>query len=287
MRLWDLRTGRPLRTPLEGLSRPAAQLLFSPDGARLVAVSRPAPQADKSIEVLVWDTATGKKVAEVPGRSGETLFAGFGPDGKRLLLTSPGEKLLVWDLTTRKSVEQLDDLPGSPKAGAQADCLAATPDGTWVALAGRNGLMVFRRVPDAAGLKWQLTPFKTPQPATGLIWSPQGAQLGLAFANGIHVWDLVARRVLGNWQLTQPDIRTVALGPSGRRLFAGVGSSTVKVWELTGSPANRLLLSLPVPQHGPVTCVARGADTRRVLAGTADGAILIWDADPRGGGSEE
>ena len=36
---------------------------------------RPADGADRAIEVVLWDTATGKKVGEVPGRSGESATA--------------------------------------------------------------------------------------------------------------------------------------------------------------------------------------------------------------------
>jgi WD40 repeat protein len=279
VRLWDLRTGRALRTLGEELARPVVFLQFSPDGSRLVGVGRPSAQADKAIEVFVWDTATGKKVAEVPDRSGEALYVAFGPDGKRLLVASPGKELLIWDLATRKAVERLDDRPGSPVAGTPADCLAATPDGKWLALAGRNGITMTRLMPGVVGEEWRMSPlFKAVQGMGGLVWSPRGNQLGLAVQGRLFVWNMNPRKPLGNWQLARPDPRTVALAPDGRRLFGGLGTREVKVWEMENPTGNHLLLNL---RGAPsvINCVACGGDGRRLVAGLADGSLVIWDAD--------
>src|SRR5439155_2216862 len=112
---------------------------FSPAGKRLVTVGRPADGADRAMEVVLWDTATGKKVGEVPGRSGESATAGFGPDGKRLLLAVPGKDLFIWDLEAGKAALRLDDLPDAPQAGGEADRLAVSPDGKRIAVAGSAG----------------------------------------------------------------------------------------------------------------------------------------------------
>jgi WD40 repeat protein len=283
VRLWDPRTGKAVRT-LEGLARPAVQILFSPDGSRLVAVGRPSEQADKAIGVLVWDTATGKKVAEVPGRSGDVAFAAFGADGKRLLLASPGKGLYIWDLTTRKAVERLDDLPESLQAGAALDCVASSSDGRWIALAGRDGIQMARLLPGAVGQEWRMFNLFKPVPdLQGMAWAPRGGVLALGIKNTIVLWDLSSnpRRPVGSWPVARSDPRSVGLSPNGRRLFGGLGSGELKVWELGMLPNNQLLLSLGGPRAA-INCVAGSRDGRRVAAGMVDGSLIIWDADPQG-----
>src|SRR5262249_51571240 len=61
VRLWDPRTAREVHL-LGGLARPVREVAFSPNGKRLVTVGTPSDDADRAIEVVLWDTATGKKI---------------------------------------------------------------------------------------------------------------------------------------------------------------------------------------------------------------------------------
>src|SRR5262249_41702412 len=70
--LWDVRTGRQLRT-LDGYSSVA----FSQDGRLLAA-------AGLDGTVKVWEAATGKLVHACRGHAGRVVVVASGPDGKRL-----------------------------------------------------------------------------------------------------------------------------------------------------------------------------------------------------------
>jgi WD40 repeat protein len=71
--VWDAQTGKPLTEPLrheEGVT----SALFSPDGLRVVTVSR-----DKTARV--WDAQTGKPLTESLRHEEGVEFAQFSPDG--------------------------------------------------------------------------------------------------------------------------------------------------------------------------------------------------------------
>jgi RNA polymerase sigma factor (sigma-70 family) len=89
--LWDLTSGRKehaLRLPPRGGYLDA---LFSPDG-KLLATS--AHVNDENV-LTVWDTATGRKVRDLPGAG---MCLAFSPDGKRLAEGSGFGKFDVWDV---------------------------------------------------------------------------------------------------------------------------------------------------------------------------------------------
>src|SRR5262249_8686684 len=74
---WDLATGRKehaLRLPPGGGYQNA---LFSPDGKLLMTSS----YGKDEYALTVWDTATGRKVRDLPGAG---VCMAFSPDGKRL-----------------------------------------------------------------------------------------------------------------------------------------------------------------------------------------------------------
>jgi hypothetical protein len=94
VRLWDVATGRPLRT----LSAPRRQAeintaRFSPDGRSLVT-------AGDDGMVRLWDVATGSLQATIAAHEG-SAGAGFTPDGRRVI--SGGRKdrrIKLWDVAT-------------------------------------------------------------------------------------------------------------------------------------------------------------------------------------------
>jgi WD40 repeat protein len=277
VRLWDAHTAREVHA-LGRLARPVAQVLFSPDGKRLVAVGRPSEEADQAIEVLLWDTASGKKVAEIPGQAGPALDAGFGPDGKRLLLAVPGKGLVIWDLESGKAVDRLDDLPEAPRAQERAVRLSASPDGRRLALAGVVGLTVYFRDAGPAGEVWRRTEITEPVASvTGLAWAPRGNLLLVGSPKNVRVLDCVNRKVTGIWTGLYPDPRSMTVSADPRRVVSGLGVKGAAVWEYPPKRVNRPLLILR-HEGGETTYLAASPDGRLLAAGTANGELIFWDA---------
>jgi WD40 repeat protein len=90
--LWDMATGKERGTLSEHRGE-VGWMAFSPDGKTLVASSKRqrGPGFKWQGDVKLWDVATGKERAELPGPFGCVLAGALGPDGKTLALLDQGD----------------------------------------------------------------------------------------------------------------------------------------------------------------------------------------------------
>jgi len=141
IRLWDVATGRELRT-LTGSAGDAVSLAFSPDGRFLVSGhhtietrERGGGPVDRAVRV--WDVATGGLVRTLATR-GEQNEVAFSPDGRRLV--AAGGPVQVWDAASWRELRAI-------RTPAEAVQARFTPDGRWLVITLRDGSA---RVWDAA-----------------------------------------------------------------------------------------------------------------------------------------
>ncbi|MGQ9582634.1 MAG: hypothetical protein ACUVV6_03860 [Thermoplasmatota archaeon] len=83
------------------------------------------------------------------------------------------------------------------------------------------------------------------------------------------------RRLVRLWRLALPDVRAVAIAPSGGLVFAAGGDGTLRALERSG----RSLWSQPLPERAHAVCVS--PDGSAVVAGCADGSLVCHDARGR------
>jgi WD40 repeat protein len=177
--LWDVKTGRLLRT-LNTRDLEADKLVFSPDGKLLAAVHDPVLDHSKgSAEVTLWDAAEGKWSQALPDSEGIQVIA-FSSDGKTLL-GAARTKLLVWDVATRKTIQQSDLKTTEVHAGNAA----FSPDGKTLAVPDKHDVALF----DVKTAKRT----KTLEGGEGFIWSLSFSPDGKTLAGGssdrtIYLW---------------------------------------------------------------------------------------------------
>jgi WD40 repeat protein len=90
--LWDLRSGRPLKT-FRGNVEGVSSVSFSPDGRTLAVLS-----GVEKKRIKLWNLSSLREMAELPIR-GVPEFLDFSPDGKTLVgwrPYSPGAHFEFW-----------------------------------------------------------------------------------------------------------------------------------------------------------------------------------------------
>jgi WD40 repeat protein len=126
IRFWDVEKGTEIR-PFGGHNVGISALAFAPDGTKLISGS-----VDQTSRV--WETATGKELAQHEHKAGVTAVA-FSSDGKTVASGDSSNTTHIWDSTTGKLLHTLESKLEVPRGALPATCiLSFSPDGKtlWV-----------------------------------------------------------------------------------------------------------------------------------------------------------
>jgi RNA polymerase sigma factor (sigma-70 family) len=102
LRAWDVDTGKQRRAFTSPEAALIASLTLSPDGRTL------ATTADGGKTVVLLETATGGRRAELRGHSEMIFRMAFAPDGRTLASGSMDGTIRLWDLPSGKEVGRLE-----------------------------------------------------------------------------------------------------------------------------------------------------------------------------------
>jgi WD40 repeat protein/serine/threonine protein kinase len=149
-------------------------VVFSPDGATLVTCANGG-------KVLLWDVATWKVRASLPGFTAGTFCFAFSRDGRLLAVSAKADNSLrLWDVTALKELASLH--VGNPVLG-----LAFSPDGTRLAAGCRDNTI---RLIDVATRKEVAELRGHTNYVHAVAWSPDGTRLASGSGDAtVRVWD--------------------------------------------------------------------------------------------------
>jgi WD40 repeat protein len=157
LRIYDLPTGRLLRTIQEG--RSIHRIQFAPDGATIAvaALSAVASEPTKKEDVVLYDVKTGTLKKTLTG-IGNARAVAFSPDGKTIAACrGDGENWngswMLWDATTGADI-------GEVKLPYPVFNIAFAPDGKAIATAGGPlpGTVKQWNPQSGEALAWKATP---------------------------------------------------------------------------------------------------------------------------------
>jgi len=261
-RIWNLADGSLVRR-IEGSDEIRA-VAFSPDGRYLAAISTGG--CTELVEL---------KSRMTPSRwclGSAGLGLAFSPDSKRLA-TANGSQAGVYEIGSGHllfegtHLSRLED--GMPEHFRWIDQVAFSPDGQFLATAGRDGTA---RVWDLANGQ-EMSRLRHAAPVEAVAFSPDGHQLITASFDGTaRLWDLAS----GDERLraVHPGGSEVAaFSPQGRLVASGGSAGSIELWRLTsGDQVAR------IPHGVAVKAVGFDADGKRL--GTVDdkGDLRIWSA---------
>jgi WD40 repeat protein len=249
--LWDSIKGVKVRD-LEGalVNKDFEIVGVSKDGRTIAALDGGWLSAAR---VVVWDGATGKRIARPAGHDGAVTCIAYAPGGKVLASGGIDRTVRLWDPATGKQLRVLAVHKGAVTA------LAFSPDGRLVASAGQSGLT---RVSSVASGKVVAALAGPDKGATALAFSPDGKVLLMGGGSP----EVLGRQVAGGKKVlrlkTGEDGAVMALGNGGAlaltgngKIRAGLAGERLRVWDLT---QKRPAASLPTldAHGGSVFCEA-------------------------------
>ncbi|WP_431282436.1 caspase family protein [Humitalea sp. 24SJ18S-53] len=193
LRLWSLPQGTPLgvlRVPIAaGEEGELYAVALTPDGTRAFAAGFSARAWDGAFAVYLFETATGKLLARLPGLPAPVQHLAVSADGARVAAALAGRSgIRIWDARTGRLLAE--DNVGWQGA---ARMVAFDPSGRLAATSADGNVRVY----DPSGRRTAIrTPVAGGKPY-GIAWSPDGALLAVGFEDRLRV-ELLASSDLRN-----------------------------------------------------------------------------------------
>jgi WD40 repeat protein len=232
-------------------------------------------------EVVIWDTAGGRRVGEPLAHMAAVTHAVFSANGKRVLTTTADMTVHVWDLDMGKEAFPAIQLMGpvlhltfSPD-GRRFLTIAGKPmmDGAPMPAASDADLHVWDAATGESMSEQALGSDISPRPAS---FSPDGKQvLTICQDRCARIWDVATEKQVGAAFPHAAALVQASFSADGRHVLTASADGTARVWRAgTGAPRTPLL------SHG---AALRGAVLdpagERVLTIGEDRRVRIWEAN--------
>ena len=299
VKLWDVVSGREIRTFTGEHVGYVASVAFSPDERLLVSSGTEG-------KIILWDVATGKKVRDFVANNKGVFRAVFSPDGRAIVSGGMDATIRFWNVATGREISTISG------HAAAVRTLAYSPDGRYL-LSGSW---------DKTIKLWEIATGKEVRTFAGhtaavnaVAFSPDGKYfLSAGGKDGtVRYWEVATGRELAILHGHRGFVTSVAFLPDGHTAVSGSYDRSVKVWNLTRAaelselPAGEVsVFSLAISPDGSLLLagsrnmslwsLATGKELRKLdgkvnwvhevaispngeylLSGNFDGVVNLWD----------
>jgi WD40 repeat protein len=296
VRLWDLESGDLIRE-FRGHTEGVFSVAFSPDGRLAYSTSggflRGGWEDGRDAAIRVWDVETGQEVRRMEGHRGIVRSVAVSPDGRRVLSGGRDSAVILWDAEAGAEIRRF--------RGHTTDevvCVAFLPDGRRAVSGGGDTDRTIRLWDVETGQ--EIHRFRgLPQGLTWLAVSPDGRRLLSSHWRRpeLLLWDLEARKPIHHLDFGTVGTTSGAFGPDGLHAAWGGGDGAIRMYRLSaphkdkaahaGAPptwptgVQPVIVELaPFRGHdGSVQIAVVSPDGRRILSGSNDKTMILWDRE--------
>lgn len=229
-------------------------------------------------EIQVWDWASGEllSVLEMEPRTEVTgvmtlspgspaqLAAGYGDGGVRIWELPSGQR--IGSLPWFTPADRVHDLAFERQKGYVAysvsffDSRYTTQENAVrvLELSSRTTLVDIRDLHE---------------PASGIAFSPDGAQMAFAAGNMVSIWDVPGKTNLASFKTAEETATALTFSPDGTRLAAGTSDGAVRLWDVETQREIAILRG----HERAVTRIAYSPDGMLLASAGGDGTVRLWD----------
>ena len=268
LRLWDIATGKSHPVRREGIG--LGQVAFSPDERHAAYVC--------GATIHLCDLKTGDELTRFRGHAGRIWTFAFCGGGRRLVSGGVDDHTIrVWNLETGEEIRQMKHQNGVNSIAVYPDGRRALT-GSWDRTIGVWDLETGQQLRRITGVADELG-------ATVAV-SPDGRRALFATSNdfAVRLWNLETGEFIDRMEGHTAHVWRLGFSTDGRRAVSSTMDKTVRVWAL---PSGRPLNAEPtvveeahfLGHDADVDMAAVSPDGRRVLSGSKDGTMILWDRE--------
>lgn len=277
IRLWDPTTGRQLRqlnhqhtTLLDTAANSVheygiatSQVVFSADGKTVASIGKYDRMA------RLWETATGKELAQFQGPAPGFTSIALSGDGRTLAAGAEDNTVRAWDVATAKPVG------GGIGHWSRVFSVKAGGNGKTAISASRDNTI---RIWDLASAK-ELHRFGENEDRFFQIAMSRDGRLlatGRADDEAIVLRDLDTGKELGQLSRQQTGVSSLALSGDGRLLASMALDGTICLWDTAGT---KLLREIGQQQqnNSGMTSLAFSHDAKLLASVSEQNTICLWE----------
>ncbi len=256
-------------------------LLFSPDGKTLAC--------GEGQNVKLWDITTGELITTFRGHTGLVDNLAFSPDGSILASASGDGTVLYWNINTG------DQLP--PKIAEHTDeleTISFMKGSSTLASVAYSGIITLYDLETSQKTTHQTkTAFENTRywlEAIPLAFSPDGTKLAskgilntptepLGTTSRIRLIDVTTGRELTSLTYSNEDVTpNLTFSPDGKTVVFSAHSHTYGKIRLWNTETDKTLDIRFSDQPAWIRAAAFSPDGNKLVAGTSDGKVQMWDA---------
>ena len=275
VKVWDLTTRQKILT-FKGHAGLVRSVASSMAGQRIVSGS-----SDRIVRV--WEGVTGQDVFTLTGHTDGVSSVAISADGERIVSGSHDNTVKVWEGATGREILTLKGhTAGVASVAISADgkrIVSGSHDNTVKVWEGATGREILTLKGHTAGV-------------ASVAISADGKRIvSGSHDDTVKVWEGATGREASTLKGHTGGVWSVAISADGRRIVSGSNDKTVKLWdtttcqELLTLKGNRVLGAMiekrPPAMTGHtdgVSSVAISADGKRIISGSFDDTLKIWDA---------